>query len=247
LAFSQVIGSLSLAVKAFLTVKLSPKLDLGVTIAKVFGQEEASMTTRFGNWLAGSSSARAIACTLPLTVVVAGLGLVWAHRGPTPETQAPVTEASAWQEPAQVGCGAISPSGDVDTTCALGVKWEYIGDAEATNNLGPRQMSYFRGSDGSMKVVSKAVDPNAEIPVQVGIQAPGEERFTRVTQRLSGGGMRLFDTFRYQPDGSYSMTVHDLSGREAWTRKVYDYKSDGHTVRRAVAYLRDGQINISPD
>lgn len=205
------------------------------------------MTTRALTWLGRSPSLRAMACTLPLAAVGAYLAVGLSHRAPAEAAATQVTEARTWDDPPSIGCGALSSNGDVDTTCAIGVKWEYIGDAETTNNLGPREMSYFRGSDGSLKVVSRAKDPNASVQVQVGIQPPGEARYTRITQRLSGGGMRLFDTFRYQPSGAYSMTVHDLTGREPWTRMVNDYREDGQTIRRSVAYLRDGTINISPD
>jgi hypothetical protein len=168
--------------------------------------------------------------------------------GPAPAT-VPASQEASWQEPERsaLGCGALTRSGDVDTTCSTGVTWTYVGDAETTNNLGPRQMSYFRGSDGSLKVVSRAVDPSSPVAVQVGIQPAGQEHYTRVTQRLSDGGMRLIDGFRYADTGAYTMTVHDLSGREAWTRMVNDYREDGRTLRRSVSYLRDGSINVSPD
>lgn len=205
------------------------------------------MFTRALTGLGRSPSLRAAACTLPLAAVGAFLGVGLTQRAPAEAAAPEAVEARAWEEPPRIGCGALSSNGDVDTTCSLGVKWEYIGDAEATNNLGPREMSYFRGSDGSLKVVSRAKDPNAPIQVQVGIQPAGEARYTRITQRLSGGGMRLFDSFRYQESGAYSMTVHDLTGRESWTRMVNDYKEDGQTLRRSISYLRDGTINISAD
>lgn len=203
------------------------------------------MLRHASTWFGNSPSLRAIACTIPLALVAGGIAAGAVHSAP--DAPVPVAEQSAWADPPQVGCGALAASGDVDTTCATGVRWEYIGEAAAQNNLGPRTMSYFRGSDGSLKVISRADDPNAEVQVQVGIQAPGQERYTYISQRLNGGGMRIFNAFHYQESGAYSMTVHDLTGREPWKRMVRDYKEDGQTLRRSVAYLRDGTINVSSD
>lgn len=183
----------------------------------------------------------------PVVVIGGLLGL--AHLpGPTSHADATRT-ASAWEEPerATLGCGALTASGDVDATCTTGVSWTYVGDAETTNNLGPRKMSYFRGSDGSMKIVSRSADASSPVAVQVGIQLPGQERYSRITQRMANGEMRLIDGFRYDDTGAYTMTVHDLSGQEPWARMVYDYREDGKTLRRAVSYLRDGSVTISAD
>lgn len=190
---------------------------------------------------------RFVLCSVPV------MGLAFVATGASSKAVAPGIEfqslptevSKSWQDAPKLGCGSLTPSGDVETTCSLGVRWSYIGDAEETNNLGPRAMKFFTGSDGSLKVVSKAKDPQAEVAVQVGIQPSGESRFIHITQRMSDGGMRVFDSFRYNPNGSYSMVVHDLTGRESWSRMEREYRSDGRTLERSVAYLRDGTISTS--
>ncbi len=192
-----------------------------------------------------SSFAVAALVGTPLALAFGMIGMAYLPSAPPVSP----TQEVAWRDPdsSNLGCGALTKSGEVDVTCSTGITWTYIGDAETTNNLGPRQMSYFRGSDGSLKVVSKAVDPTSSVAVQVGIQPAGSERYTRITQRLANGDMRAIDGFRYADSGAYSMTIHDLSGREPWSKMVNDYREDGRTLRRSVSYLRNGSITISPD